>query len=83
MDCLVYQAGPRIRDRISHGEIDVTTVNRNAAHSLMTICCLAQRRLLEDIKVCNSDIFTFCKFSVNTLLQTNDWNQNELQEKCS
>lgn len=79
MDCLVYQAGPRIRDRISHGEIDVITVNSNAAHSLMTICSLAQRRLLEDIKVCNCIILIFLKFSVNSLLQTNNWNQNEIK----
>jgi len=38
LDLLVYPLGPRVRDRISHGEVSFSSVPRSTAQHLISIC---------------------------------------------
>ncbi|ESO11055.1 hypothetical protein HELRODRAFT_167577 [Helobdella robusta] len=39
IDMLVYQGGPRIRDRLGHGEIKLEDVSENISMSILTLAC--------------------------------------------
>lgn len=46
LDCLVYPSGPRIRDRVSHGEVDVARMDRGIATHVISLCAALALRFL-------------------------------------
>lgn len=47
-DFLNYQEGPRIRDRLSHGEINIREFPKAAASQLLTFCLVLLLRFTEE-----------------------------------
>ena len=49
LDCLVYPLGPRVRDRVSHGEVDLSLASlRVIAQHLICVCCALTTHLRPD-----------------------------------
>lgn len=47
-DLLSYQEGPRIRDRLSHGEINIREFPKAAASQLLAFCLVLLLRCTEE-----------------------------------
>ena len=63
LDMLRYPEGPRFRDRISHGEIDLDKVDLEVASHILNVCaafacyCLNAQAALREVRV--ADILFF------------------------
>ena len=40
MDMLKYPNGPRLRDHLSHGEMDITQIEQNTATYIITVAAM-------------------------------------------
>jgi hypothetical protein len=62
-DVLTYPEGPRIRDRISHGEVDLSTVSQDVARHVIqitVILCLQKIQQKSLLQVCASFMSFTC-----------------------
>lgn len=63
MDILVHSEGPRIRDHLSHGEVDLDTVSQDLCHHIICICTAFVVRFSQDSKTLNIPLYTMAAFT--------------------
>ena len=78
LDLLVYPKGPRVRDRISHGETDIATLPRNLAGYLISMVAAISALFLPPCELSKSPVVISlldsienyeCRFHPNALLK--------------
>ena len=44
LDLFSYPAGPRLRDKVSHGETNINNLSHDVAHVLLAVCIVCMER---------------------------------------